>query len=82
MDISFATTSITIGFEELAHYTSVTKSKNVRHEDLISFTLVEEIGKNSDFPRENIFINATPANFPPETVPRAGENKHFLLHDG
>lgn len=73
LDISFATTSITIGFEELAHFSAVTQSKKMQHEDLISLKLVEELAKNSDYPGENLFINATPANFTPEMVPRAGE---------
>jgi imidazolonepropionase-like amidohydrolase len=73
MDISFATTSITIGFETLAHFTSVTKSQSINKTELIDPKLVMEIAQNSDYPGENIFINATPANFTNEMVPRAGE---------
>lgn len=73
MDISFATTSISIGFEELAHFTSITGSNAVTQNDLSSSTLVKKIAENSDYPGENIFINATPANFTEEVVPRAGE---------
>ncbi|MEH7225650.1 amidohydrolase family protein [Bacillus sp. JJ1566] len=73
MDISFATTSISIGFEELAHFTSITGSTPVTQKDLSSSNLVKKIAKNSDYPGENIFINATPANFTEDVVPRAGE---------
>lgn len=73
MDISFATTSISIGFEKLAHFTSITESTAVTQDDLTSSTLVKKIAENSDYPGENIFINATPANFTEELVPRAGE---------
>ncbi|MEK5444089.1 MULTISPECIES: amidohydrolase family protein [unclassified Fredinandcohnia] len=73
MDISFATTSISIGFEELAHFTSITESTAVTLADLTSSTLVKKIAENSDYPGENIFINATPANFTEDVVPKAGE---------
>jgi imidazolonepropionase-like amidohydrolase len=35
--------------------------------------LVQMIALESDYPGENIFINATPANFTEKEVPRAGE---------
>ncbi len=73
MDISFATTSISIGFEDLAHFTSITGSKAVSQSDLTSSNLVKKIAENSDYPGENIFINATPANFTEDVVPKAGE---------
>ncbi|WP_106498332.1 amidohydrolase family protein [Lentibacillus sp. Marseille-P4043] len=73
LDISFAATSISIGFKELAHFTSVTKSRAVRHTDLSDSQLVNEIAKQNDYPGENLFINATPANFTADEVPRAGE---------
>lgn len=73
MDISFATTSISIGFEELAHFTSMTGSTSVSKSDLSSSNLVKKIAENSDYPGENVFINATPANFTEDVVPRAGE---------
>ncbi|WP_099362602.1 amidohydrolase family protein [Fredinandcohnia onubensis] len=73
MDISFATTSISIGFEKLAHFTSITESTAVTQDDLTSSTLVKKIAENSDYPGENIFVNATPANFTEDVVPRAGE---------
>ena len=73
MDISFATTSISIGFERLAHYTSVTKSRSVHHEDLLNPIIVNEMANQNDYPGENLFINATPANFTANKVPRAGQ---------
>nr|WP_245250992.1 amidohydrolase family protein [Virgibacillus litoralis] len=73
LDISFAATSISIGFEKLSHYTSVTKSTGVDQKDLSNFFLVKQMAQHSDYPGENIFINATPANFKVNDVPRAGE---------
>ncbi|MFC4025311.1 amidohydrolase family protein [Oceanobacillus longus] len=73
LDISFATTSISIGFNELAHFTAVTKSKKICQADLSDPSIVKEIARQSDYPGENLFINATPANFTTAEVPRAGE---------
>ncbi|WP_144510345.1 amidohydrolase family protein [Bacillus sp. FJAT-22090] len=72
MDISFATTSISIGFEELAHFSAITQSNGIKKEDLIDLSLVKKIAFESNYPGENIFINATPANFKPNEVPKAG----------
>ncbi|MCM3690777.1 amidohydrolase family protein [Neobacillus niacini] len=73
LDISFATTSISIGFENLAHFTAITQSRGVTQYDLSDPVLVQMIAHESDYPGENIFINATPANFTEKDVPRAGE---------
>lgn len=73
MNISFAATSISIGFKELAHFTSITKSKNVEQAYLSNPQLIEKMAQQNDYPGENLFINATPANFTIEDVPRAGE---------
>jgi imidazolonepropionase-like amidohydrolase len=73
LDVSFATTSISIGFENLAHFTSITQSRGVTQYDLSDPILVQMIAHESDYPGENIFINATPANFTEKEVPRAGE---------
>lgn len=73
IDITFATTSISIGFENLAHFTSITQSRGVTQFDLSDPLLVQMIALESDYPGENIFINATPANFTEKEVPRAGE---------
>jgi imidazolonepropionase-like amidohydrolase len=78
MDVSFAATSISIGFEELAHFTSITGSQNVQQTDLSNGKIVKQMAENSDYPGENIFINATPANFTKEMVPRAGEMIYTL----
>jgi len=73
MDISFAATSISIGFEEIAHFTSITQSTKVKKSDLTNAQIIKEMATNSDYPGENIFINATPANFTKPMVPKAGE---------
>jgi imidazolonepropionase-like amidohydrolase len=73
IDVSFATTSISIGFENLAHFTAITQSRGVTQYDLSDPILVQMIALLSDYPGENIFINATPANFTEKEVPRAGE---------
>src|SRR5699024_3041121 len=41
--------------------------------DLSDPFLVKNISWQNDYPGENIFINATPANFTKDEVPRAGE---------
>lgn len=73
IDISFAATSISIGFEDLVHFTSVTQSTPVKRSELFSPALVTKMAIQNDYPGENIFINATPANFTAEEVPRAGD---------
>ncbi|MEI4769162.1 amidohydrolase family protein [Psychrobacillus sp. FJAT-51614] len=73
INVSFATTSISIGFEKIAHFSFVTKSQIIKKDDLINPSLVKRIALASEYPGENIFINATPANFRKEEVPRAGE---------
>lgn len=73
MDVSFATTSISIGLPEMAHFTSVTGSRAVQKAEMTDGKIVEKIALNSDYPGENVFLNATPANFNAKEVPRAGE---------
>lgn len=73
MDVSFAATSISIGFQELAHFTSVTKTLRVTKQQLMSEYVIEQLIEHSDYPGENLFLNATPANFLETDVPRAGE---------
>ncbi|MFJ5772367.1 amidohydrolase family protein [Psychrobacillus sp. NPDC093180] len=73
LNVSFATTSISIGFEKIVHFTSITQSKAVPKKDLVDPFLVRQIAKESEYPGENIFINATPANFTKDEVPKAGE---------
>ncbi len=73
LDVTFAATSISIGFKQMAHFTSITQSKPVSQSTLSDPELVKKIAEKSEFPGENIFINATPANFTSDQVPRAGE---------
>ncbi|MFY3793277.1 amidohydrolase family protein [Ureibacillus sp. MALMAid1270] len=73
IDFSFATTSISIGLETLLHFTSVTGSLAVAREQLVDPEIVKEIANHSEFGGENVFINATPANFTKDLVPNAGE---------
>lgn len=78
IDVSFAAASISIGFEKLAHFTSITQSRAVEQKDLSDPDLVKRIASASEYPGENIFINATPANFTENEVPRAGEIVYTL----
>lgn len=73
IDIVFSTNSITIGFENLANLTAVTGKKVVDKSTLINEKVLEMLIEESEYPGENIFINATPANLKEELVPRAGE---------
>lgn len=73
LHISFASTSITIGLPSSVHFTAITRSQPVNKEILINPRIIEKLADNSDYPGENIFINATPANFTTEQVPNAGE---------
>ncbi|MFK2826780.1 amidohydrolase family protein [Bacillus sp. B190/17] len=73
MDISFAAASITIGFPEPLHFSAVTRSQPIEKKHLSDPSLLRKLAEQSEFPGENLFINATPANFTAEAVPRAGE---------
>ncbi|MEH6944060.1 amidohydrolase family protein, partial [Bacillus sp. JJ722] len=73
IDISFATTSITIGFDQPVHFSAVSGSTSITKEQLIDPQLIKQLAIENDYPGENIFLNATPANFTADTVPRAGE---------
>lgn len=79
LDISFAATSISIGFERLAHFTAVTKSDLVQQSTLSNQHIVQALAQQNDYPGENLFINATPANFTSDMVPRAGEIIYTLV---
>lgn len=78
LDVSFAATSISIGFEKLAHFSAITRSRNLTQSDLVDPLLVQQLAEASDYPGENVFINATPANFAKADVPRAGEVMYTL----
>lgn len=73
IDISIAATSISIGLKNLPHFTSVTGSTPITYEMLLDEDILNEISSSSEYPGENVFINATPANLKDEDVPRAGE---------
>lgn len=73
IDISFASTSISIGLETLLHFTSITGSLCVEKNVLVQPEIVRSIAKQNEFAGENVFINATPANFAKELVPNAGK---------
>ena len=72
-NIVFSCNSITIGFKDLVNFTSVTGNSSVDKDKLIEDEIIMDLVENSDYPGENIFINATPANLTENIVPRAGE---------
>lgn len=71
--VYFSLNSISIGFDPLVHFTSITGSKPVNIEKLTDNLIIDEMAKYSEYPGENVFINATPANFTEDKVPLAGE---------
>lgn len=73
VNMVFSCNSITIGFENLVNFTSVTGNSSVGKDKLIEYDTIIDLVENSDYPGENIFINATPANLTDDIVPRAGE---------
>src|SRR5690625_450222 len=73
IDCAFATTSITIGLKQLVRFSAVTKNKSLTDQELKDLQLNKAIAMHSDYPGENLFLNATPANFTKDLVPRAGE---------
>lgn len=66
IDIVFSICNITIGFENLVHFTGVTGSTPVSKEMLVDDKIILQLINGSDYPGENIFINATPANLEDE----------------
>lgn len=73
LDTSFAATSISIGLETLLHFTSVTGSLAVERKVLVDSEVIKKLASYSEFGGENVFINATPANFTKDLVPNAGQ---------
>lgn len=73
VDIVFSANSITIGFKDLVNLTAITGKMSVDKSTLIDDKIIEGLIEESEYPGENIFINATPANLKEELVPRAGE---------
>lgn len=73
LDVQFSFSSVSIGFNPLVHFSGITGSRPIGKEQLTEAALVEKLAQESDYPGENLFINATPANFTPDQVPLAGE---------
>ncbi|ETJ01898.1 amidohydrolase family protein [Veillonella dispar] len=73
LKISFSLNSITIGTGELSNYTCLHENNQVDKEILSNAEVVSQIAIKNEYPGENVFINATPANLPAKDVPRAGE---------
>src|SRR5690554_5647553 len=63
IDIIFSLSSISIGLENIVNFTGITGSKTVEDHILIDNNLNKELANLSEYPGENLFINATPANF-------------------
>lgn len=73
IDISFSLSTISLGLEDIVHFSGVTGICPITKEMLMDDTILKNLLEGSDYPGENIFINATPANFEKSFVPRAGE---------
>ena len=63
----------TVGTEPLTLLSAHKPGQKVIQQELDDQVLAW-LAKNSEFPGENIFVTATPANLPPHQVPRAGES--------
>jgi len=73
IDIAFSVSSISIGLSNIAHFSGVTGSTAINAKMLLDDDVLDKTIEQSDYPGENIFINATPANLVDSLVPRAGE---------
>lgn len=73
MHLVFSVNSISIGFNPVVHFTAVTGSKSIEINMLTNKDIIAQMAELSEYPGENIFINATPANLKSDAVPRAGE---------
>lgn len=73
LKIRFSLNSITIGTDELSNYTCLHENKQVDKDILYNIDVISKMAAKNEYPGENVFINATPANLPPKDVPRAGE---------
>ncbi|WP_177237879.1 amidohydrolase family protein [Paenibacillus sp. 1_12] len=72
MDICFSLSSISIGFNNLLHFSASTRSQSISQERLMEEEILNYLVEHSEYPGENLFINATPANFTEDVVPNAG----------
>ncbi len=70
--IKFSLNSITIGTDKLVHYNCLSGNKEVGKDILTDSENLSILAEKNEFPGENIFINATPANLHLSLVPRAG----------
>jgi len=73
MDISFAADCLSIGFQRIIHFSAVTGSTPIPRENLVNKEVIEALAVENEYAGENIFINATPANFQKSEVPNAGK---------
>ncbi|MBS4022123.1 MAG: amidohydrolase family protein [Dethiobacter sp.] len=72
LDVRLACGCCFIGTEPMALVSSIRPGEIIAKEDLTEAAFLEMADK-SDFPGENIFLNATVANLPFDAAPRAGE---------
>ena len=72
VDIKLASGCCFIGTDPLVLVSSTAPATVIEKEDLNRDMFVD-MAKKSDFPGENIFLNATVANLPLDEAPRAGE---------
>lgn len=73
IDIVFSVSEISIGLRQIIHFTGITGAVLMDKDTILSYDILSEMIRQSDYPGENIFINATPANLTEKLVPRAGE---------
>lgn len=73
IDIVFSISTISIGLPDLSHFSGLTGTRNLSQDMLLDDNIINGLIEYSDYPGENIFINATPANFEEKHVPRSGE---------
>lgn len=73
IEIVFSVSEISIGLWKIAHFSGITGTVALDKDTILSYDILSEMIKQSDYPGENIFINATPANLTENLVPRAGE---------
>ena len=73
LTVRFALCGITLGTEGAPHYSALTGSAPVEKYDLLSPQLLGDLVEGNDYPGENVFLNATPANLPLTLTPQAGE---------
>lgn len=73
MDVSFSSSTISVGFRQMAHFSAATQSLPIDKKQLLDEQILQYLIEHSEYPGENLFINATPANFSEEAVPTAGE---------